>query len=70
MSFFRPIRVHFGDPALGFRRRWRAPMMSDHELWQVKLSEGCVIEMTLDEIDTAFNAGRIYASTFVMPFAP
>lgn len=41
--------------------------MSDHDLWNVKLSEGCVVEMTLDEIDTAFNAGRISARTSVMP---
>jgi hypothetical protein len=41
--------------------------MSDHDLWQVKLSEGCVVEMTLDEIDTAFNAGRIAARTSVLP---
>jgi hypothetical protein len=41
--------------------------MSDHDLWHVKLSEGCVVEMTLDEIDTAFNAGRINARTSVMP---
>ena len=41
--------------------------MSDHDLWQVKLSEGCVVEMTLDEIDTAFNAGRISARTSVVP---
>jgi hypothetical protein len=41
--------------------------MSDHDLWHVKLSEGCVVEMTLDEIDTAFNAGRISARTSVMP---
>lgn len=41
--------------------------MSDHDLWHVKLSEGCVVEMTLDEIDTAFNAGRIGARTSVMP---
>lgn len=41
--------------------------MSDQELWQVRLSEGCVLDMTLDEIDTAFNAGRIQASTLVMP---
>jgi hypothetical protein len=41
--------------------------MSDHDLWQVKLSEGCVVEMTLDEIDTAFNAGRINARTSVLP---
>jgi hypothetical protein len=40
--------------------------MSDHDLWHVKLSEGCVVEMTLDEIDTAFNAGRINAATAVM----
>src|SRR5688572_19715716 len=45
----------------------REARMSDQELWQVKLSEGCVIDMTLDEIDTAFNAGRIQASTLVMP---
>lgn len=41
--------------------------MSDQDLWQVKLSEGCVIDMTLDEIDTAFNAGRISARTSVLP---
>lgn len=41
--------------------------MSDQDLWQVKLSEGCVIDMTLDEIDTAFNAGRITAGTSVLP---
>lgn len=41
--------------------------MSDQDLWQVKLSEGCVVDMTLDEIDTAFNAGRISARTSVMP---
>jgi len=41
--------------------------MSDHDLWNVKLSEGCVVEMTLDEIDTAFNAGRISAGTSVLP---
>lgn len=41
--------------------------MSDHDLWQVKLSEGCVVDMTLDEIDTAFNAGRITARTSVLP---
>lgn len=41
--------------------------MSDHDLWQVKLSEGCVVDMTLDEIDTAFNAGRISARTSVLP---
>ncbi len=41
--------------------------MSDQDLWQVKLSEGCVVDMTLDEVDTAFNAGRIQASTLVMP---
>lgn len=40
--------------------------MSEHDLWQVKLSEGCVVEMTIDEIDTAFNAGRIKASTSVL----
>lgn len=40
--------------------------MSTSELWHVKLSEGCVVEMTLDEIDTAFNAGRIRASTSVL----
>ena len=41
--------------------------MSDPDLWHVKLSEGCVVDMTLDEIDTAFNAGRISARTSVMP---
>lgn len=41
--------------------------MSEHDLWQVKLSEGCVIDMTPDEIDTAFNAGRISARTSVLP---
>lgn len=40
--------------------------MSTSDLWHVKLSEGCVVEMTLDEIDTAFNAGRIKASTSVL----
>ncbi len=40
--------------------------MSTSDLWHVKLSEGCVVEMTLDEVDTAFNAGRIHAGTSVL----
>lgn len=36
------------------------------DLWHVKLSEDCVLEMTLDEIDTAFHAGRIDAGTAVL----
>ena len=40
--------------------------MGTSDLWHVKLSEGCVVEMTLDEIDTAFNAGRIHAGTSVL----
>jgi len=40
---------------------------TENDLWQVKLSEGCVVDMTLDEIETAFNAGRIHAATSVLP---
>lgn len=41
--------------------------MSDNELWYVKTADGDVDRMTLDELDEAFNAGRIDENVTVLP---
>jgi hypothetical protein len=41
--------------------------MSTPDLWYVKTRDGDLHRMTLDEIDEAFNAGRIDENVMVMP---
>jgi hypothetical protein len=40
---------------------------STQEIWNVQVGPGVVRPMTLDEIDAAFEAGHIAASTLVLP---
>jgi hypothetical protein len=42
-------------------------MSSDHDLWYVKTADGDVERLTLDQLDEAFNAGRIDENVTVLP---
>lgn len=42
-------------------------MTGADELWQVRLSNGATVAMTVDELDAAFHAGRVDARTAVLP---
>jgi hypothetical protein len=42
-------------------------MSQDNELWYVKTADGDVDRMTLDELDEAFNDGRIDENVTVLP---
>lgn len=42
-------------------------MSGDNDLWYVKTADGDVDRMTLDELDEAFNAGRIDENVTVLP---
>lgn len=42
-------------------------MSGDHDLWYVKTADGDVDRMTLDQLDDAFNAGRIDENVTVLP---
>lgn len=42
-------------------------MSGDHDLWYVKTADGDVDRMTLDQLDEAFNAGRIDENVTVLP---
>lgn len=42
-------------------------MSGDHDLWYVKTHDGDVDRMTLDQLDEAFNAGRIDENVTVLP---
>lgn len=42
-------------------------MSGDHDLWYVKTTDGDVDRMTLDQLDEAFNAGRIDENATVLP---
>jgi hypothetical protein len=41
--------------------------MSDNDLWYVKTADGDVDRLTLDQLDEAFNAGRIDENVMVLP---
>ncbi len=42
-------------------------MNADNDLWYVKTADGDVDRMTLDDLDEAFNAGRVDESATVLP---
>ncbi len=42
-------------------------MSGDHDLWYVKTADGDVDRMSLDQLDEAFNAGRIDENVTVLP---
>jgi hypothetical protein len=42
-------------------------MSGDHDLWYVKTADGDVDRMTLDQLDDAFNSGRIDENVTVLP---